>query len=140
MDLHTNATSQPLSSVHEEAYHGVINYTEYHESERRNNDIKQEIKEEPEEEEIDASEEECGLGRESVRCCHCGEKRFSKEELREHIDSCRSLLFVGQNNGRDIGKNNDEKPFKCDVCNYRTTKHFVLKEHIRKHTGEMFQM
>ncbi|KAG8223628.1 hypothetical protein J437_LFUL003496 [Ladona fulva] len=87
-------------------------------------------------EKIEAKEQECGSERECVRCFHCGEERLSKEELREHIYSHHSLLFVCKRNGGDIGANTDEKPFKCDVCEYRTAVLSRMKHHSRKHTGE----
>ncbi|KAG8239138.1 hypothetical protein J437_LFUL018670, partial [Ladona fulva] len=87
-------------------------------------------------EEIDVKEEECGSERECVRCYHCGEERLSKEELREHIYSHHSSLFLGGKNGRDVGANNVEKPLNCHVCNYRTSRSYSLKEHVRIHTGE----
>ncbi|KAG8239801.1 hypothetical protein J437_LFUL019052 [Ladona fulva] len=77
---------------------------------------------------IAPKEEGYGSERECLRCYHCGEKRSSKEELREHIYS--------KQNGGDIGSGTGEKPFKCHLCNYKTSRRFRFKEHFYTHTGE----
>ncbi|KAG8238274.1 hypothetical protein J437_LFUL017414 [Ladona fulva] len=92
----------------EEAFHGVINYTEYHESERRDNVCKVEIKEEP---------EEGDNAKKRFICNVCNYRTLRSFLLKEHVPT-----------------HTGEKPYKCEICEFGTARLSSFKIHSRKHT------
>ncbi|KAG8235275.1 hypothetical protein J437_LFUL014275 [Ladona fulva] len=97
---------------------------------------------------------------EYLSCHHCGEKRKTKNELKQHIYSKHLSLFVDDHreaNGEDKEKkcifcNKDfesksslvlhmrthtgVKPFQCNICGYSAAQKALVLIHLRKHTGE----
>ncbi|KAG8229535.1 hypothetical protein J437_LFUL009009 [Ladona fulva] len=91
-----------------------------------------------------------------ISCNHCGEKRKTKDELKEHIYSKHLSLIVCDQGGADEGedrvkkcranqkehlkahmlKHSGEKPYKCNLCEFESSQKGILKTHMLKHTGE----
>ena len=62
-------------------------------------------------------------------CTTCNEAFDCKERLDTHMHTVHA-------------KQPDYKPedqFRCGVCNFTTIYHFVMKNHMRMHTGELFE-
>ncbi|KAG8232210.1 hypothetical protein J437_LFUL010512 [Ladona fulva] len=134
---------------------GRINYREYHESD--GGCLKLEIKTESEEEDnwtdvqpgavmnresalsdlrgadiVESDAEGCAVNKEDfVTCHHCGDKRRTLDELKEHILAEHLPLSVGARRRRGNGK-----IYKCKFCQKVLKSNRSLIQHTRNHTGE----
>ncbi|XP_055912441.1 zinc finger protein 845-like [Eupeodes corollae] len=69
-------------------------------------------------------------------CPKCDRKFASYKALRNHYSTHKEEHTTTEPTTAPTPVDDDEKPFKCQMCSYATTQSGYLRRHMRTHTGE----